>query len=39
MQSNIKTIVEEHVSSDNVATYILLVNNHDEVAMHHHQTN
>ena len=38
MWSNIKTVVEEHVSSENV-TYILLVDVHDEVAMYHQQTN
>ena len=32
MLSNIKTVVEEHVSSE-MCNYILLVGDHDEVAM------
>ena len=39
MCSNIKTVVEEHVSSENVQAYILLVDDNDEVAMYLSSTN
>ena len=41
MWSNIKTAVKEHVSSENVflSNYILLVDDHDEVAVYLPSTN
>ena len=33
MWSNIKTIIEEHMSSGNVTTGILLVDDHDKVSV------
>ena len=32
MWSNIETVVEEHVSLENVPSYILLFDDHDEVS-------